>query len=82
MNYPDSIRFLYSLGNELKTAKLDLARIAILLEGNLRRLAIVQLRDLKSRVDPVTLEVLLREAHGIRDRRERILFVLAQLVVG
>ena len=45
MNYPDSIRFLYSLGNELKTAKLDLARIAILLEGNLRRLAIVQLRD-------------------------------------
>ncbi len=39
MNYPDSIRFLYSLGNELKTAKLDLERIAILLEalGNPQR---------------------------------------------
>ena len=33
MNYPDSIRFLYALGNELKTAKFDLARIAILLEA-------------------------------------------------
>ena len=27
MNYPDSVRFLYSLGNELKTAKWDLERI-------------------------------------------------------
>ena len=33
MNYPDSIRYLYSLGNELKTAKFDLERIAIVLEA-------------------------------------------------
>ena len=28
MNYPDSVQFLYSLGNEIKTAKLGLERIA------------------------------------------------------
>jgi dihydrofolate synthase / folylpolyglutamate synthase len=28
MNYPDSVRFLYSIGNEVKTAKLGLERIA------------------------------------------------------
>lgn len=33
MNYPDSVRFLYSLGNELKTAKFDLERITVLLEA-------------------------------------------------
>jgi dihydrofolate synthase/folylpolyglutamate synthase len=33
MNYPDSVRFLYALGNEAKTAKLGLERIAILLEA-------------------------------------------------
>src|SRR5947208_10468014 len=27
MNYPDSVRFLYALGNEIKTAKLGLERI-------------------------------------------------------
>src|ERR1700681_996543 len=27
MNYPDSVRFLYALGNEIKTAKLGLDRI-------------------------------------------------------
>src|ERR1035437_5704710 len=32
MNYPDSVRFLYALGNEVKTAKLGLERIGILLE--------------------------------------------------
>ena len=32
MNYPDSVRFLYALGNELKTAKFDLERIRALLE--------------------------------------------------
>src|SRR3989442_4824613 len=31
MNYPDSVRYLYSLGNELKTAKLGLVTIAALL---------------------------------------------------
>src|SRR5450755_732060 len=31
MNYPDSVRFLYALGNEAKTAKLGLERIAVLL---------------------------------------------------
>lgn len=31
MNYPDSVRFLYALGNELKTAKLGLDRIARLM---------------------------------------------------
>lgn len=31
MNYPDSVRFLYSLGNEVKTAKLDLERIRTVL---------------------------------------------------
>jgi len=31
MTYPDSVRFLYSLGNELKTAKLGLERINTLL---------------------------------------------------
>jgi dihydrofolate synthase/folylpolyglutamate synthase len=33
MNYPDSVRFLYALGNEVKTAKLGLERIDVLLEA-------------------------------------------------
>jgi dihydrofolate synthase/folylpolyglutamate synthase len=33
MNYPDSVQFLYSLGNEIKTAKLGLDRIAAVLEA-------------------------------------------------
>jgi dihydrofolate synthase/folylpolyglutamate synthase len=33
MNYPDSVRFLYALGNEVKTAKLGLDRISALLEA-------------------------------------------------
>jgi dihydrofolate synthase/folylpolyglutamate synthase len=33
MNYPDSVRFLYSLGNEVKTAKLGLERIRTLLSA-------------------------------------------------
>src|ERR1700689_1876916 len=33
MNYPDSVRFLYALGNEVQTAKLGLQRIAALLEA-------------------------------------------------
>jgi dihydrofolate synthase/folylpolyglutamate synthase len=33
VNYPDSVRFLYSLGNEVKTAKLGLDRIGAVLEA-------------------------------------------------
>ncbi len=33
MNYPDSVQFLYALGNEIKTAKFGLERIAALLDG-------------------------------------------------
>ncbi|MDQ6676237.1 MAG: bifunctional folylpolyglutamate synthase/dihydrofolate synthase [Acidobacteriota bacterium] len=33
MNYSDSVRFLYSLGNELKTAKFGLENITVLLEA-------------------------------------------------
>ena len=33
MNYPDSVQFLYALGNEIKTAKLGLERIAAVLEA-------------------------------------------------
>ncbi len=33
MNYPDSVRFLYSLGNEVKTAKYGLERVSTLLEA-------------------------------------------------
>ncbi len=33
MNYPDSVHFLYSLGNEIHTAKLGLERISVLLEA-------------------------------------------------
>ena len=33
MNYPDSVQFLYALGNEIKTAKLGLQRIAQVLEA-------------------------------------------------
>src|SRR5271155_5488775 len=33
MNYPDSVRFLYALGNEVQTAKLGLERIGALLEA-------------------------------------------------
>src|SRR5579871_177907 len=33
MTYPDSVRFLYSLGNEVKTAKYDLQRMATLLDA-------------------------------------------------
>ncbi len=31
MNYPDSVQFLYALGNEIKTAKLGLERIRVVL---------------------------------------------------
>ena len=39
MNYADSVRFLYSLGNEIQTAKFDLVRITRLLDelGNPHR---------------------------------------------
>jgi dihydrofolate synthase / folylpolyglutamate synthase len=33
MNYPDSVHFLYALGNEIKTAKLGLERIGKVLES-------------------------------------------------
>ena len=33
MNYPDSVQFLYSLGNEIKTAKLGLERIRAVLQA-------------------------------------------------
>jgi len=33
MNYPDSVRFLYALGNEVRTAKLGLERIGVLLDA-------------------------------------------------
>ncbi len=33
MNYPDSVQFLYALGNEIKTAKLGLERIGAVLEA-------------------------------------------------
>ncbi|HUB34209.1 MAG TPA: Mur ligase family protein, partial [Bryobacteraceae bacterium] len=33
MNYPDSVEFLYALGNEIKTAKLGLERMAAVLEA-------------------------------------------------
>src|SRR3989442_12770711 len=33
MQYPDSVQFLYALGNEVKTAKLGLERIRTLLEA-------------------------------------------------
>ena len=39
INYPDSVRFLYALGNEIKTAKLGLERIGAVLDalGNPQR---------------------------------------------
>ncbi|HWC95962.1 MAG TPA: folylpolyglutamate synthase/dihydrofolate synthase family protein [Candidatus Sulfopaludibacter sp.] len=33
MNYPDSVQFLYALGNEIKTAKFGLERIRAVLDG-------------------------------------------------
>ncbi len=33
MNYPDSVQFLYALGNEMKTAKLGLERISAVLDA-------------------------------------------------
>ncbi|PWU06399.1 MAG: bifunctional folylpolyglutamate synthase/dihydrofolate synthase [Terriglobia bacterium] len=33
MNYPDSVQFLYALGNEIKTAKFGLERIRVVLEA-------------------------------------------------
>ena len=33
MNYPDSVHFLYSLGNEIKTAKFGLDRMKLVLEA-------------------------------------------------
>jgi dihydrofolate synthase/folylpolyglutamate synthase len=33
VNYPDSVQFLYALGNEIKTAKLGLERIAAVLDA-------------------------------------------------
>src|SRR6185437_8618146 len=44
VNYPDSVQFLYALGNEIKTAKLGLERIRTVLDALGRpqdRLAIV-----------------------------------------
>ena len=39
LSYPDSVRFLYALGNEIKTVKLGLERIRVVLEalGNPQR---------------------------------------------
>src|ERR1700759_4802495 len=33
MNYPDSVQFLYTLGNEIKTAKFGLERIRAVLDS-------------------------------------------------
>ena len=33
MNYPDSVHFLYALGNEIKTAKFGLERIRAVLDA-------------------------------------------------
>src|SRR3954470_7090209 len=33
MNYPDSVQFLYALGNEIKTAKFGLERIGVVLNA-------------------------------------------------
>ena len=33
MNYPESVRFLYALGNEIKTAKFGLDRVRTLLDA-------------------------------------------------
>src|ERR1700693_955891 len=33
MNYPDSVQFLYALGNEIETAKLGLHRVRAVLEA-------------------------------------------------
>ena len=33
MNYPDSVQFLYALGNEIKTAKFGLDRIRTVLSA-------------------------------------------------
>ena len=33
MTYPDSVQFLYALGNEMKTAKLGLERIRAVLDA-------------------------------------------------
>ena len=33
MNYPDSVHFLYALGNEIKTVKLGLERIRTVLDA-------------------------------------------------
>jgi dihydrofolate synthase/folylpolyglutamate synthase len=33
VNYPDSVQFLYALGNEIKTAKLGLERIGVVLDA-------------------------------------------------
>ena len=33
MNYPDSVQFLYALGNEIKTVKLGLERIRAVLDA-------------------------------------------------
>src|SRR5580698_3494766 len=33
MNYPDSVQFLYALGNEIKTAKLGLERIRVVFDA-------------------------------------------------
>lgn len=33
MSYPDSVRYLYAIGNELKTARLGLERISVLLDA-------------------------------------------------
>jgi len=35
MTYPDSVQFLYALGNEMKTAKLGLERIRAVLDAQL-----------------------------------------------
>ena len=75
VNYPDSVQFLYALGNEIKTAKLGLERIAQVLDALGRpqdRLRFVHVAGTNGKGSTCAMiESALRAAGGARDSSPR-----------
>jgi dihydrofolate synthase/folylpolyglutamate synthase len=69
VNYPDSVEFLYALGNEVKTAKLGLDRIRIVLDALGRpqdRLRIVHVAGTNGKGSTCAMIESGLRAHGLR----------------
>ena len=69
MNYPDSVRFLYSLGNEVKSAKLGLERTRTTLDALGRpqlRCRIVHVAGTNGKGSTSAMIESALRAHGVR----------------